>query len=272
MKNNLYILLLLSTLWACEQDSIATFDNRTAVVDAYLFAGRPVDSVLIFESFSYARNDSNLITLDDLEVYLSEGGETYALNNAGNGFYQNMDLTVKAGATYNLDFQFNGERISGETFVPEVQSAEISVTEIEMEKISGGFGGGFGGFLELEPIEVTWSNTAGDYYYVLVENIEEAPEYINDRLADPDFPLRRFRVITEPEVVDFYAVDPRRQITQFGTHRVVVFRVNPEYAALYQLSGASSVSITQPPSNIDNGLGIFTGVSSDTLYFEVNKL
>jgi len=40
---------------------------------------------------------------------------------------------------------------------------------------------------------------------------------------------------------------------------------------LYETAGTSSISIASPPSNIENGLGIFTGVSSDTVYLEVIK-
>lgn len=67
-------------------------------------------------------------------------------------------------------------------------------------------------------------------------------------------------------------MDTRRNLTQYGRHQVIVFRVNHEYAALYQSTGSSTLSLTQPPTNIQNGLGIFTGVSSDTLYFEVTKI
>ena len=142
-----------------------------------------------------------------------------------------------------------------------------------MEKITnnGGFPGG--GFTQIDPIEVSWDNPEGDYYYVLIENLETNPEYVNDFLADLEEDLgQRFRRITEPSITDFHSINPRREITQYGTHRVIVFRVSPEYAALYQTSGTSSQSLTEPPSNIDNGLGIFTGVSSDTLYFEVKKI
>ena len=110
--------------------------------------------------------------------------------------------------------------------------------------------------------------------------IDGIPTSINDINADninslfenPDLPFRRFNLQTEPEVTDFYRIDPRRQLQQFGLHRVVIYRVNPEYAALYETAGSSTLSITAPPSNIENGRGIFTGVSSDTLYFEVKKL
>jgi len=59
---------------------------------------------------------------------------------------------------------------------------------------------------------------------------------------------------------------------QFGTYQIIVFRVNTEYAALFDSSVGSSLSLEEPPSNIVNGLGIFTGLSSDTLYLEVTKI
>lgn len=37
-------------------------------------------------------------------------------------------------------------------------------------------------------------------------------------------------------------------------------------AALYKTSGNTSLSLSQPPSNVKNGLGIFTGVASDRLF------
>ena len=105
--------------------------------------------------------------------------------------------------------------------------------------------------------------------------MEDNPEYINgnleDLLAEGETP-GRFSFRSEPEIMNFYAIDPRREIQQFGTHQVIIFHVNLEYAALYETSGNSSLSLTEAPSNVENGLGIFTGISSDTLFFEVNKL
>ena len=109
--------------------------------------------------------------------------------------------------------------------------------------------------------------------YVVIENIEDNPEFVNDLLAEfqANGNARRFFQITEPEISDFYAINALRDLTQFGTYRIIVYRVNPEYAALYETAGTSSISIASPPSNIENGLGIFTGVSSDTVYLEVIK-
>ena len=267
-------LLSLLLFTACEEDNISTIDTKTPVVSSYLYAGQPLDSLHVSLSFSYARADTNLITLDDLDITILANDQSFPLFNIGEGYYNNPDLIVADGQAYELSFDYEGETISSSTFVPEKREASLSSTTLELEKITntGGFPGGGGGFTEVDPIEITWSNTENEYYYVLIENIEEDPEYVNDFLAQFEENFgRRFSLITEPQITDFHSINPRREITQFGTHRVIVFRVTPEYAALYETSGTSSQSITEPPSNIENGLGIFTGVSSDTLYFEVKQ-
>ena len=281
IKNYFLLLVLIGAISACTQEQgNISLDAQTAVVQAYLYAGQPVDSVSITQSFSYARENTDLITLEDLEVEISDGTQTYPLFHKNAGIYENMDFIPQSGKSYNLSFVHNGETIRSETFVPEKKEVTISETSIGLEKIEattgfpgGGGGGGFGGSDD-DAIEVIWDNTVGDYYYVVVENIEANPEFVNDRLAQfqANGNARRFFRITEPEISDFHAVNARRDLTQYGTYQIIVYRVNPEYAALYETSGSSSVTISQPPNNIENGLGIFTGISSDTVYLEVVKI
>ena len=268
-----FILLLIIN--ACTEESSVIIDTKTAVVEAYLFAGQPVDAVHIIQSYAYVRENADLITLDDLDVQISDGQQRYDLDYSTEGIYQNLDFIPQNGQTYLLTFEHNGETIRSETFVPQKQSISISKTSVELEKIRdiGEFiDSGFGG--DQDAIEVVWDNAEGDYYYVVIENIEDNPEFVNDLLAEfqANGNARPFFQITEPEISDFYAISTRRDLTQFGTYRIIVYRVNPEYAALYETSGTSSVSIATPPSNIENGLGIFTGVSSDTVYLEVIKI
>ena len=266
----LMIILLLSS---CEETSISSVDAETPVVSSYLYAGQSLDSLRVTLSNSYAREDTQLLTLDELEISITEGDNSYRLNPFGEGYYQQAALIIAAEKSYNLEFEWRGATISASTFVPAKREAKLSTSLIEMEKITntGGFPGG--GFTQIDPIEISWDNPEGDYYYVLIENLETNPEYVNDFIADLEEDLgQRFRRITEPDITDFYSITPRREITQYGTHRVIIFRVSPEYAALYQPSGTSSQSLREPPSNNENGHGIFTGVSSDTLYFEVKKI
>ncbi len=260
---------------ACEDEvSNLTIDSRTAVVEGFLFAGQALDSLKITQAFSYAREDTNLISLDGLNVIINDGRTEYLLNSIGNGFYENKDFFPQSGLSYFLSFEHNGRSINAETYIPEKRTASISQTSVKIEKIDFSNGFPVGGFTQLDPIEITWENPEGDYYYVVIENLEDDPEFVNDRLAefDANGDVRRFLQITEPEITDFHLINPRRELIQYGTYQIIVFSVNPEYAALYQSSGTSSVTLTQPASNIKNGLGIFTGVNSDTLYLEVTKL
>ena len=166
-----------------------------------------------------------------------------------------------------MEFERNGEIISAETYVPENNTARISRTQVELTKIEAGVFPS-GGIVIPEPVEVSWNNEDGDYYYILIKNIETEPEYVNENIAQFEGQLQ---FITEPQITNFYAIRAQRDLMQFGTYQIIVFRVNPEYAALYESTGGSTLSLEEPPTNIVNGLGIFTGLSSDTLYLEVTK-
>ncbi|MBK6828196.1 MAG: hypothetical protein IPG86_15690 [Chitinophagaceae bacterium] len=61
-----------------------------------------------------------------------------------------------------------------------------------------------------------------------------------------------------------------QQFTYYGNYRVVLYRIWPEYAALYEDNGANSTNLAEPPTNVVNGRGIFTGINTaDTLYVRV---
>lgn len=269
------LLAVACTFNACTPEEGEILDTQTAVVQAYLYAGQPVDSVRITQSYAYIRDDSTLRTLDDLQVQISDGTHTYPLVSKGNGYYVQPDLIIASEKTYTLQFNWNNHTVSAQTYVPSQREAAISTPAVSMTKITSGSGFNPGSPEAVDPIDVSWSNPENEYYYVVIKNLEESPEYINDFLAEREqhFPggFRRFIFIGRPQISARYTIDPRRELTQFGRYAVMVYRVNPEYAALYAVSGSSSQSITQPPTNVTNGLGIFTGVSSDTLYFEVKK-
>lgn len=103
-------------------------------------------------------------------------------------------------------------------------------------------------------------------HYIVVDNIENNPESI---FVDLPFE-RNFNFITEPTSSDVFLLQPRI-LEQYGTHRVVLYRVNQEYVDLYENREQDSRNLTEPLTNVENGLGVFTAFNSDTLYFEVRK-
>ncbi len=255
-------------LVGCEQESIEQTETTTTIVEGYLSAGNPVDSLRVTQSNTYAQVEEEIITLDDLNITIADENNRFELTSIGNGYYQHADLIISAGKDYQLEFEREGEVISAVTYVPERNIASISTSEVELTKIEAGVFPS-GGITIPDPVEVSWNNEFGDYYYVVIKNLEDDPEYVNENIEEFD---EQLQFTSEPLISDFYAIRPLAHLTQFGTYQIIVFRVNPEYAALYQNSGNSTLSLEEPPSNIVNGLGIFTGVSSDTLFLEVIKI
>ena len=254
---------------ACEKHSTEIIESKTTVVEGYLHAGKTIDSLKITQTLSLAITD-NIITLDDLEVNISDLNNQYVLNSIGNGIYQNTELMIENDKNYRLEIERDGAIISAETYIPNKKEAQISLTQVELPKIELNAPIGFPTG-SIDAVEITWDNSEGDYYYVSIRNIEINPEIVNENDATNDELSRRF-IISEPEISNFYAIFPRREFSHYGTHEIIVYRVNPEYAALYESSGNSTLSLEEPPTNIENGLGIFTGASSDTLYLEVIKI
>lgn len=263
------ISLALILFSSCEDNTLENFGTTTTVVQSYLYAENPVDSFYISESINYFDTSDVVATFDNLLVNISDGTDSYILQPIGNGYYQNLDLIIQSGTTYSMEFENEGTVISAETYVPEKKEISISLEQISIERVTAG--GGMMPPTQTDPITVSWENNDNEYYYVIVQNIEANPEYINENFGNFGGGQRP-QIITEPQIVSNYNVDTRQDIQFFGTYQIVVYRVNPEYAALYSTSEATSSSIVEPATNIENGLGIMTGISTDTILFEVNEL
>jgi len=274
MKNILtYIILIFLSVACDEENSIVNVDNHTAVLSAYIFANRPIDSIRITEYIPYT-DEASLDVLDDLAVNMSTGEKEFTLNSIGNGYYSYLDHIVQEDMTYTLKFDYLDETITAETYVKISKNVTISDTEISLEKIenNGGFPGGFG--VDPKIVDIQWENEESDYYFVDIRNTDEDPEYVNEFfesfLEDGELPATFFQ--SEPEIIDIYSINSQRELQTYGTYEIIVYRLNPEYAGLYESKGNSSQSLEVPPTNVENGLGIFTAVTPHVLFLEVKEI
>ena len=116
-------------------------------------------------------------------------------------------------------------------------------------------------------LTVSWDNPADALHYVVVESLVEGePEYIL-----PEFIRNRFggfRFITEPTDLAYFDVNAQ-SLQVFGEHRVVVYRVNEEYADLYENREQDSRDLNEPPTNVTGGLGVFSAFNSRSATFDV---
>ncbi len=254
-------------LMSCQKAENSRFTD-TPIVESYLLPGDTFAVQLshqtpFYESVTYASDDIN-----NLHVYIHKGNESFQLEPAGNGKYIHEQLLIAEGDTFNLSFRFNEKEVSGRTWVPaKPVSMSQSVTRIYLPKIDSTSGFPGQGLMP-EPVEISWSNPDNSYYLIIIENIETDPELIRELDEDEDRPAFAFR--KAPTSNNSEMLRPM-EFEYFGTHRIILFHVLPDYAALYEQNSSSSLNLTNPSTSISNAYGIFTGLSSDTLMLEVKK-
>jgi hypothetical protein len=257
----LYALIVCCTaITSCTKDS-GSVSAPKAIVEAYL-APNSVASVHITTEILYTTSDTSA-GIENLNVVISCNGISYTLASQGNGYYvADTSLHIVVGNTYTLEFTYNDEIVSSSTVIPAKPTAYTasasSITVQQFDPNSGTMP------TFPDPIELDWDNANHDYYLIVVKNIEST-------LVPTDtvnINNRAFR--TEPTQSNTYKIQAM-QFKYYGTHQVILYKLNAEYAALYNDNGSNSLNLTSPVTNITNGFGIFTGINADTLYIEVTN-
>lgn len=259
---------MLMLVIACNESVVEPVTD-VAVVESYLVPGEAatvsLSRLIPFVEDGFA--DSTYI--DSADVYIGFGGIDYLLSPVdtmpGKYVCSDCGIDIIAGNSYTLSFVYNGVKVSSETKIPE-KPVNLNLSSVYYYYDPTGLHPDY-----TDPLYVYWDNPDGEYYQVVVEYLDESYKPISEYL-DPER-YDSFRTTSSaPVKSDTYTLVPRRQLAFWGNYRLILYKINQEYVDLYESSGESSLSITQPPSNIENGLGIFTGINSDTIVFKVIQL
>lgn len=268
--------LLPFALWMCAVGVLAgcdsTTDNDTenlVVVEAFLYAGEPVDDIQLASTIPFGSSDTVGVPINDASVQLIRDGVTYTLASSGTDgryAYIGEDLHVKAADVFTLDIAYDGQHITAQTTVPpppdNVQLSDDALLVPDLEN------DGFGSFGDLRDFfSVTWDNPSNEYHYVVIQSeATDNPDYIL-----PDFVrdfIGDFELVTEPTTTNFYDILPL-ELEFIGQHEATVYRINTEYAELFENLEQDSRDLNEPPTNIEGGLGIFSAFNSVTIPFDV---
>lgn len=120
-------------------------------------------------------------------------------------------------------------------------------------------------------IKVNWDNADNQLHFLAIESLDAF-----DPIYPKSFPtgvinlLRTFRFVSTPSRIDSYDV-VGLSLETYGRYRIKVYRVNKEYADLFENQTQDSRDLNAPPSNIHNAFGIFSAFASDSAFFEVVK-
>lgn len=285
MKNIFKKLPFLLSLFAlaCTETNDVVAPGDKPIITAYLAPGHPISMTVKSEIPYTEENDGTSKPINGLAIKItSSTGQVFNLKSDGEGKYSSAqnELVGETGTIYTLRIEYNGRLVTGSTVIPpKTAGLSIDKTEISRTKIdlgSGGFpgpggGGGFGGpggGDDNTALKLSWSNPENAYYFLAVESAEASPELIVTLPSGFNLPNRRFT--NSPVVGTSTNVIPN-SFSYFGKYHVILYRVGTDYAALYRSSGTTTQNISTPPTSIENGLGIFTGINADTLQFIVKK-
>ncbi|NOU19760.1 MAG: DUF4249 family protein [Bacteroidales bacterium] len=261
LKALLAVTILMSFI-SCQKVEQQYTNSDKVIVEGYLNADQKA-RISVSKEITYATNDSSEMPIEELEITLTNNDISEIMIDKGSGIYESNTLIMRANEKYSMNFDYKGKLITSETTIPEKpKNYRASATSITIATFSPGTGTppSFP-----DPIKLTWSNLDSRYFLVVVENIEKKPVAIFDSTM---FDLKRvFR--NEPLQTNSYELN-MRSFNYYGTHQIILFNLNPEYVSLYENNGSSSLNLTTLPTNIEGGLGIFTGINSDTIRVEVS--
>jgi hypothetical protein len=264
------VAVLLSRAAGCV-DTV-TEPEEQFVVQAFLYAGEPVTDVRVTKTRALSSEDTTVAPINDAEIRLTKRGVRYRLTPTGeDGYYHyaGTDLTVDVGDIFSLEVANDGKTATAETTVPPrpVNVTASKTTVLAPDFTTPQFGGSGGAQDTSTQLAVTWANVDQELYFVVVKSIEDNPKsLLPDQIGGQ--PFGRSRLVSQPDSDDVHIVDSR-QLQYYGRHQVKVYRINEEYAQLYENRTQDSRDLNEPPTNIRNGLGVFSAFSSGTVFFSV---
>jgi hypothetical protein len=158
---------------------------------------------------------------------------------------------------------FNNTVVSSATVIPSKPSGLTqSVTSISMEQIDPD---NTTFTRPPDPVEISFNNASEEYYMLTVECIDpnKTPIY-KDSIPENGI------YATRPTSQSSIDIQPM-MLKYFGKNRIVLYHINKEYTTFLNNQVNTTQNYQDPPTNIENGLGIFTGINTDTLFLQVNQ-
>ena len=292
-----YIALLCSLLAAC--DAVHPDVETQLVVESYAFAGGPLPDVHLRRTLPlgqpYPLGDANAAS--GAEVVVRVGDASYAYAMGAPGVYQPMvDHLIEARWTLNLDVVWEGRTATATTRVPPplaldsvlvvagesplsgliLDSLFIDRSQIDTLRFDSLRTGASEGYVYLVEVTMQWmvdfaeSGPDGDYWIRT-----ELRPYLEDRTKLDDYFLRPDQLLREAlmkrdtdgrrQWTGVYAVPVEDAESPLPSHRLRVAMVRGTQAYARFVSGSDSPKHREPQPNITGALGIFAGLSIDSL-------
>jgi hypothetical protein len=273
MKRAILLLFAMFLIIAgCTEDSPIEPENASLVVRGYIYANEPINDIQITTSLSLGSEETSAPPVNNAQVSLVRDGVAYDLvlsaGDSGYYHYPGDDLTVNSDDVFTIQVENNGEVTTGTTTVPTAPAA-VEISNDEMV-ISTSFRPQPGQEADSSRyVEITWEEDASALFYVVVESTEENPDEIELFGGFGGGEMRIGRSFTFPPSSTSEFRLQMFSVQYYGSHVAKVYRVNQEYADLYESRNQDSRDLNEPLTNIENGLGVFSAFASTNVEFTV---
>ena len=252
---------------SCTEDSPFVSESNLVVVQAYLYADEPVRDIRLTSTLPLDADSTNAPPINDAQVILIKEGQRYVLDSSqgdsGYYHYSGNDLSVKSGDEFAIEIEYMDQIISSQTIVPEAPD-DLAISGNTINVPSGiSFFDLMSGEYDYLNLELSWQNDDSEMFFVVLDNLETNPDALD--LGLPEMPNR---FISQPISRDSFPIR-LPMITHYGRHGIKLYRINQEYADLYQSRNQDSRDLNEPLTNIENGLGVFSAFNSDSVFFDV---
>ncbi len=257
---------------SCSEEAPVAVDDDLVVVRGYVYAGEPVTDIQVTETLMLGVEDTIAPPINDADVVILKNDQRYVLiPSAGdNGYYHydGDDLIIETGDQIGIEVKHKEQMAIGWTSVPDapvkvsISKTTLMLPDRETMQELRQQGVSRDSLRKSMELMVEWEQAPEALYYVVIENIDANPTAIEINFRGPG--PRRF--ISAPIPSDKYRVNAM-MMTHYGDHVARVYRVNQEYADLYESRNQDSRDLNEPLTNISGGLGVFSGFNSTTVEF-----
>jgi hypothetical protein len=245
------------------------------VVEAYIYSNESVKNIKVTETLPIQSTDTIAPLIKDATVILKKLNKEYALQfdeKSNTYFYPQTDLEVRPNDVFDIMVTSKNRIATATTIVPSAtKGLTLSDTKIRIPQIQINLytRDQVTALFASARLDVKWNNADKELHFISVESLDKF-----DPIFPSDFPpsvitlFRTFRFVSAPNRLDSYQIIGL-SLETYGRYRVKVYRVNKEYANLFDNQTQDSRDLNQPPSNVTNAFGIFSAFASDSAFFEV---
>ncbi|GEM_PF-141532 len=274
-QTHILVLSIAVLLVSCEEEE---FGSDSFVVEGFVYAGLPIGNINIKSTVPFDEVSIPGQPIPTAQAQVNYNGQSLPLtfNPMTFRFDGPQDLIVEPGAQLTLALEVDGQSAISSTAIPPypreltTSAPKIVIPEIELgrdlrEVLTQLF--------EDARLDIQWDNPAEDFHFLVIELADTAnvePLFNEDIPSNVGDFFENFRLVSEPSRDSTYTVIGL-SLQNYGSYRAILYRINQEYADLYADQLQDSRNLNEPPTNVQNGLGIFTGISSDTVLFEISK-